>query len=397
MSDIVHVAHGVPLRNIPKGARTERETWAIVTTPVRMRTVGRREVKRVAQVRGRRHTDRMDLFALDGKLWRKLEEHWAGYHGRGVQYEWRPVGPEAFKDLLSDGNKHFHHFRETFGHTPLLPLTPGKNLHRGDVVDLAELRVVDDGATERARAALLRFMEEEVVVAGDDVFIRCLGPLFSYVHTFVEDRTRTDLVLTFSPREWAWLDGRGNHLARPDRLREMLDFMVDNRVVRRLEAEAMDRVQLHGGVGNLHLDEFHSPGGMLAGIDAHFHEGDEDLFVHANMLPRYLLPYTERLVRAMARGAVDADPAAVALHEAVRAWENPSRMGGIARDEVEPLLRQMLAGLRAVERWAHKSDGQVLERGARYIERIALPRLEAKATFEAEDTEAFSGLGPGCP
>jgi len=219
-----------------------------------------------------------------------------------------------------------------------------------------------DDCRGQAAGDLVRFLEDNVRLAGEDVLVRLPGPLLC-INLATMDKADVPY-----PRNWrtSTPDASGGFLVRPDRLTDLYDV--------------------------LRLGKVFSPSGPVlpGGMERDFLR-DDDIALMANEMPQRVL----RQVDAVARMGFDGEEAErlKEARDAMLPWLGRGLMGAIPVEEAEAVLTQALAGLRTVDAVrGETSASRAYLTG--YIETVAVPRLR-EAAMPEEDLEALGGLGPG--
>lgn len=372
MTGIVHVTHPAVVRYVPKGGTNERLAFRLLSTPVRLREVDPAAFEHAANLSSAGRNPLRLYYAFEGRLWYKLLHHTATPGGDDNP----PVGIDEFVAYLQGRHASLDHLSDVdqhFARTPLCALEPDKDQTRGRDFDMGQARHVAWDGTERARASLARFMEQEVALVGDGVFVRAAGPLAQM------DR-RAD---RFYTQEFARYFYGSQFGARFDRLAEMWDF---ERTAGRALPERMPN-QNRNRAFDLRLQT------TVERFPSHL-VGDADLGIFVNYIPEEALKGAARVLRVAAE-----DPGlGVRLQsgaERLRHWEALGFTSSIEPEEWEECLCDVRAFLEAAfESSPRLRREPVLARAALYVDAIALPRLRQAAGVAPEDDEALTGIGP---
>ena len=163
----------VPVRHVPVGARVARDDLASVRTAFVPRRIGEIHMARhaVSLPKGAPNPYRV----FEGRLWARARFR--------PPVEQGPDGDvEDFRAFLLDPDRLGDHARTrwtVFSGGPLVPRIPIRDCRpapRPGVDGLPTRGVAWDG-TERVVAGALAFLRDEVVVCGDEVYVRMAGPL----------------------------------------------------------------------------------------------------------------------------------------------------------------------------------------------------------------------------
>jgi len=397
MSEIVHVHHPAPLWHVPTGSRVPRLGFAALSTPVRLNEVSAGELAHVTTCEGVGNHAELDVFAHGGRLWTPLRrnEHERGPDGK----VWmtndivrRPVPRQHFLRRLKDGQAGEASWLPAFARTPLYAqLGPG--FTRGDA-GLAEDagRIIADGRG-RARDDLVRFMDGNILLAEDQVLVRCPGPVAA-ARPLQNDVVVSALV---EPRGWLFLEGRDSLFVRLDRYPDLRDLVAGLAVApRRWGQEA--RLMLDEGsrfasnVVRLVADLQPS----LRGLDpAYF--GDDDLLLAANDFARRAWDILDRRLRAQEDRASDEHGRLTQMMDAILPWDVLGRLGAIRREEAEEALVLFRDVLSQVRDLVPRQDARRIMAWVPYIDELLLPRLRPDVGLAEDDADALSDLTPGGP
>jgi len=367
MTGIVHVRHLAACRHVPHGGRKEQLGFVEMTTPVTLPEADPGEIEVATVFTGGGYTNGIPIHAHGGALWLKARGDFV-YQPDGT----RAPAPYRRADFLSglsgmaqpailaSGTA-----RSMLTGTPLIPSKGA--LEAGLRVDLGRSRrVVDDGREQAARD-IARFVREDVLLAGDDVYVRLPGPL---LHAYW-DTSFLELGYAPFPRSWQ-ADFPGSLYARADRAREFWD-MARREVAAQGDAPPPD-------------DAFRAL--PYEGIDPSYFR-DDDIVLIANDAPRR----TVRQVDLAIRDGATPDEKAV-LREAARpveAWLGRGLLGAIPLAEAEAALACCHRTLEVVGdiRRVRNPPRDFL---ARWIGEVALPRLRGPEATDEADLEALGDL-----
>jgi len=362
MSEVVHVTLEAPVRHIPRRGTKERIGHASVTTAVHVREVdpsalGDVAVRLLHRERGMEFETRLHVF--EGRYWHPM----GGWRDRS------PVTRRGFLNELSgvqwqEGGGLIQ-MQALFAGTPVSPHTYRSVERRLQEVDPDRTwRVTDDMRGEWARH-LQDFLDGNVVLAGEQAFMRARGPVAFYN----ANHGGHDFVLDPIPRITAFHSPL--QVIRPDRIADLWTL----------------RSEHHGIGARPRID----PQASL--LDPAF-LADDDISIFIQRAPYLLEAELERRQTVQRR-----DPDYVAFaRERRRALQDWALRGNIAAirpedtDEVLTLLQRTIADMRHREFAAEHLP--VLNDIAGYIRIVALPRLR-EAMVASEDAEAFDGLAPG--
>jgi len=387
MSDIVHVQHPAPIRYIPKGMRSPRDFLVKSSTPVRLVRDSSDAFRWLTAVDG--HDSTLELHERDGRIWTRLE-------GWGPTRLVLPgFGPKAFVDYLTGGipqtKVQATDIHWSFYRTPLCAaLDPalvddpkqfwmGRPHTRGENFDEAEARQVLEDGREAAAAAVRRFLEENVVLTEEGVFVRVPGPL-----VLPHRGVGKSMDVTVFPRIM-WDDGP---LCRVDRAHELSDLQEEvfgkgtEQYGEALEIVARDVDPTLFGDDDVRLYVNHAIDAVLDGV------GGLIWAAEAPRMRRSTL--TEQLL-----GRSRVDPGTLDGIRELQRWQGPARRGAIPPEEDERLLALMRDVLRDVQAaYHHCARGPKAKLHELYIERIALPRVRASVPMAAGDADAIAGIAP---
>lgn len=257
-----------------------------------------------------------------------------------------------------------------FARTPLCavredPVRHGadRNPDAGRDLGLDGARIVHDGS-EQARRDIVRFLDRDVLLAGNEAYVRLVGPL-----AFRGARSRTRFELTRHPRSRAAHVSVDAEVCRLDRIPRYVGLLGGD----------PGELEVHNGEGWDGLE----PGMM----------GDDDILLMANDIPRRVLAAYSMLEGRrdeLGNAAVDA---LAGLRQQVAGWRLRGMTGSIMEDEVEAALVDALALAKDV-RALLVDRSPDLERLVHYIEDFALPCLRDPMPLPEEDVEAMRGLAP---
>jgi len=366
MSTVVHVNHPVPLRYAERRGGPERLAYLRGITPVALREAPSSEF---AALPDPKHCG-VAYHAHGGGLWEPLRT-------RG-----KDVTPQALVAYLA-GESYTTRDESCglwrrFGGTPVCAIQRegrfGQIPTRGVVDAPGEAaRVVIDHGGERAARAVRDFLENDVVIAGGRVFVRCFGPL-----AVASEQTSALGVLT-AP----WTSPSPQILCRLDRVSEFTGFLR-----RRMGADEAD---------------LRSPARL---VESHRHVAesgllrDDDLLVLANhtaeLLDREIAEHLKTL-----RGEPDRRERLGEVRRRIRPLVVDGWTTSIGMDRVEEVLNTLRDAIREADlpeplssRHLGTKRGSGLALRADYIDGVALPRIQ-QPTMTPDDAEAFGALGPG--
>jgi len=352
MSEIIHAVHPIPIRYVPRRGRKERLGFVRAVSPVRLPTATAAEMRLCASIERDRYGAPVHLYESGGRLWTYLAHDRSG----------APVEADYFKRALACSDMDLLGFHgKPFHRTPLRALeTQGSKVFWTAGVEADALNVGRSvhADPDGARAALARYLEDNVRIVSDKVFVRT-EPL-AYV---VEGRGQ--LYSSFSGHP-----SGVDHLlllARLDRIYELAEFE------RRLSPEAR--------IGDVRTPEHM---GWYPRLDVSL-LSDADLLHFGNEAPRkLLLAATDPFYR------MEEDLGEERM-EALRAWTARGSVGTIGPDDLEEVVTLFREGARLFG----DHPPPFLDRALRYADEIVAPRLLDRPALVADDADAFADLAPG--
>jgi len=386
MSHIVHVQHPVPVRYIPKGGRLERFAFKRAVTPIPLREVdpgALAHVYTLDKVVNPNTPGRPSYHLFEDRLWMRLQ----GWHPRN-RHGLEPFGPDGFIRYLMGGVGQkavldsdldwclrgtplcaSHDVMPASGGPVIFGLKPApRNVpmtqSRGDDLDgdIAEARRVFEDCTARCVDDVTRFVTQEVLLAGDGVYVRTPAPL---------------------------LRGEFGGMCQVSHYpRSTPDLLCYGRLDRANDLREFGRLR-----GNEHQ------GSLLAqvkGLQAAFEglsQTDDDLLVFANHAPRAALKSVGfALVGRDPARVRDALPCLARKVEAMQPWHVRAMTGAISLDEAEEVV--MLA--RDLMRETYDLNGASLffhlRSAANFADEYVLPRLRERALVAEEDIVALASM-----
>ena len=361
----VLVRHPAPLRHIPRGKRTVEDALVRIETPARLTVLAPDALTRLQ----RQPSFVPELYLGEGALWTRLDTRQPIRHSP-FHFKTVPLTPESFVAWLGspqiprDAGRAdpAHAFRAT----PLAaawneptPPRQGRAIHDwaervsgGDPEPDSTRRLLD----ERARSAedLVRFLDTEVRLCGDGVFLRS---------ELVASPSGLREHLGLSSARFLGIDQPP--VLRPDRAAAFLrsPFLVKP---------------------DPRLDKF--LGRLTPGLVT-----DADLRVHANALPRFALSVAALLARKRVADPVPDD--------ALRSWALRGRIGGIRPEEAHVAAAAALAFIQTAfdNPTAQRLLGSDLSRlgeRIRLFEEHVLPRIRSGPAPDPEDEVGLAALAP---
>jgi len=371
MTRPVRVIHPAHVAHRPRRARSERDTLVRHVTDVVLRETDGAGFEHPFALHGREEMRgyEVDPWVRDGVAWRPLRQ--LAQRGEGLA----TVGGDELAAWLSgevpEHTPLWKGLARAFEATPLqLRLPPLAQGVEGGFSD-ATLRGTEPGdlgavlsdEREAASAAVARFLDEEVLVAGGMALMR-LRPL----------------VATYPDR-------------RDDRLRVQLGREVNFRhppfsPARAVEAVAFARGGVVAPVSSVLAD-------TLLGLPGNADDG-HDLRVMANAMPEAILRVLDVLARGKVTQAASRTEACRALAERLRPLARRGARGLIDDTDLPAACATMAEATATVGdlfRWCGSNSEQTaFDTSARYLHEVALPRLHAPVT--GVDADALGALAP---
>lgn len=312
----------------------------------------------------------IELRERGGRLWQRLTG-WQNSRTRGGGFP-DGCGADAFRAFLAMPGKPLDSdVARALSRSPLIPNTAS----HGAAPQAVPCRKVLADGRERARDDLRRFLEEEVVLVGDEVWARCHGPLTMLPSTKPNGRYYVE------PH------GRGHwHIANP--------------------AARIDRVDELWGFTQRHLPHSLAAYGSAAVLDGGLPPGlsgfmdDDDVLLWAWDMPGDVLCQVAAMPPAERPDA--RDPAVAAALRGLQTWSMRGSLGAYGWDEV-PALMDELEGLRAAAPAAlggRSPQSWDLRLHCAYLDEIARPRLLARRAapdalaMDEADSDSLAGLAP---
>jgi len=364
MTEIIHARHPVPVRYVPARARTVYTTFLGVTTPVTLREgEGWTGLARIRDTH---------FFEHEGRIWIRL-------NGHDAQWGDTTLDRSEFLSFLKGERARVVLPAQTLHALRRSPLCAETDLGGSVCSPLMEdaseelgkaRRIVEDG-TEHARGALQRYLDDNVRLFRDQVFVRAC-PLAAHPG----ERPSPQFQLLPHPRS---LRGIGL-MTRIDRLDEFWEFEKSVHGPDVIDESARRTKPMFGGLENTF------PAALME---------DDDVRLLANALPGMVLDALDMTLRIQASGSLP-DQVARGV-ESLRTWKGRGGIGAVGLDEAEAVLllcRDVFAAADA-ELGVPAYDAERVRVPLAYAERIALPRLRAAdAALDADDVAAFSGVMP---
>lgn len=379
MSEPVEVLHPVPFRYVPAGGRFERLGFVRMRTPVRVAEADGSAFAPLGTMRAHapspylfgEHAGPRALHVRDGAVWFDLHNADGSAIGRGDLA--RFLSSEADVDRRDMGDL-ARHFTNSPAVTRVWPTPYRSQAFRGEAERPAMRHVAWDG-TDRARAALVRFLSEDVVLVEGRARARLLAPTLTVSHGPGGGR-EARAVLDLFPRTGRTVGVRGR-VDDPEAL--LADVgSGDGWTVARPGPEGVTR---YLGIDGSPIPADSARGGLARLFANGCHAGALGLTV------------VMEAIRKAEAGDGMPDHAREALERA-RTWEARSAIFDVRPDEVEACLADFeafVSTLRATFRRPGNSPSLAALR--RHLVEVALPDLRWDAC-ELDEME-LGGLAPG--
>jgi len=368
---IVHVRHPVPVFYVPRRGRKERFAFVAHRTPVELREVSPSEMRHVLAYAGAGATIDLglDLHAHGTSLWLKVVETTSPHAGRVIGRR------EFLATLCVDEHVDGYALHPYVARTPLCAVDPEGYNDRGAEPGTLPPRQEIGSWVEQAEADLRRFLDEEVRLVGDEVYMRLPGPL----------------ALPALGTAHYHKPGASEYFVEPFPRRAMADFHAGAfpcRIDRVSEHRAF-RTGFEGPAGAGAPREL--PPGFESLDPALFN--DEDIRLVANAVPRLALAHARQALAGCEGVARQRDFVREA-ERAFRPWLVRGMMSAVPLEEAGDVFA---ASLRFMEEFGEMTGGWDPEHDelARLVEEMALPRLRDPGPASEEDLDAMAGVAPG--